>query len=51
MPKAVTTPVGEGAEAEDAEGEQEGPVQEEAGLHPQVAEEPEQPLEIPEGEE
>jgi len=41
----------EGAEAEDAEGEQEGPVQEEAGLHPQVAEEPEQPLEVPEGEE
>src|SRR5690606_14340664 len=34
-------------EVQDPEGEQEGPVQEEAGLHAQVAEEPEQPLEVP----
>ena len=40
---------GYGEEVQDPEGEQEGPVQEEAGLHAQVAEESEQPLEVPHG--
>lgn len=42
---------GEDGWAKDDEGEQEGPVQEEAGFHPQVAEESEHPLEVSESEE